>query len=271
MNSGIYKIVCDVTSKIYIGSSKNLNKRWLRHLCDLRNNKHINIHLQRAFYLYGINAFTFEIIEYCDSDLLLREQYYLDLLQPYNNGYNIGKQSSGGDNITNNPKREEIILKMKKSLNRFYDNMTDVERIELYGNRCGDKNPNYGNRWTDDERKEMSDKKKGKCPVNKGKTNVELLGVDKAGEISKVLSKIASERIGDKNPFWNKKHTDASKEKISKSRIGKYSGNQNIFKALDASLKELYLILSISTSIPVVTIRWRCISPNAKFSNYILI
>jgi len=38
---------------------------------------------------YGYSKFTFEILEYCDADIVLeREQYYLDTLQPV---YNILK------------------------------------------------------------------------------------------------------------------------------------------------------------------------------------
>jgi len=59
MEIGIYKITCN--DKLYIGSSNNIRKRWRRHINDLNGNKHINIHLQRAFDKYGINNFKFEI------------------------------------------------------------------------------------------------------------------------------------------------------------------------------------------------------------------
>lgn len=35
--------------------------------------------------------------------------------------------------------------------------------------------------------------------------------------------------LGDKNPFFGKKHSNETKEKISNSRIGKYSGSNNPF------------------------------------------
>lgn len=38
MESGVYKIVCILNNKIYIGSAKNFKVRWNRHLNDLRNN-----------------------------------------------------------------------------------------------------------------------------------------------------------------------------------------------------------------------------------------
>jgi hypothetical protein len=38
-----------------------------------------NPHLQNAIAKYGLSAFTFSVVEFCDpSNLLLREQFYLD-------------------------------------------------------------------------------------------------------------------------------------------------------------------------------------------------
>ena len=43
--------------------------------------------IDRALFKYGFNNFSFEILEYCDKNILLeREQYYLNLLKP---DYNV--------------------------------------------------------------------------------------------------------------------------------------------------------------------------------------
>ena len=77
----------------------------------------------------GNDSFIFEIVEECSLDLLLeREQYYLDL----NPEYNIGMKSSGGDNLSKNPNREEIINKMTRSVRERYDKMSQEERNELH-------------------------------------------------------------------------------------------------------------------------------------------
>ena len=36
MSSGVYKITCKDTNKIYIGSSKDIKKRWYHHVYDLK-------------------------------------------------------------------------------------------------------------------------------------------------------------------------------------------------------------------------------------------
>lgn len=51
--SGIYCIENKINNKTYIGSSKNLYQRLLKHFALLRHNKHENAHLQSAWNKYG--------------------------------------------------------------------------------------------------------------------------------------------------------------------------------------------------------------------------
>ena len=62
---GVYKIINLKTKDLYIGSSIQIEKRFLRHKKDLRNNKHHSIILQRAWNKYKEENFKFEIIEEC--------------------------------------------------------------------------------------------------------------------------------------------------------------------------------------------------------------
>jgi hypothetical protein len=85
---GIYQIKNKITSKLYIGSSKNIEKRWKEHKYLLNKNKHHSMILQRAWNKYIETDFIFEIIEILDNidNLQIREQFYLDTLLPV---YNI--------------------------------------------------------------------------------------------------------------------------------------------------------------------------------------
>lgn len=268
MISGVYKIVCKTSGRFYVGSSKNLNERWNTHLCNLRGNKHINRHLQSSFNKYGEDSFVFETLEECDVDNLFdREQFYIDSLDACSVGFNIGRSSCGGDNISNNPNKNDIVKRIKNKILENLSNMSEEER-KLRWSKPGDKNPNYGKRWSDQMRKDASDRNKGRDPINKGKTNSDLLGHEKSVEISTKLSEYASKRVGEKNPFFGKSHTDESKDKIRKSRIGRYHGDQNIKIIIDGTLYNSYSEASRILEIPIVTIRWRCLSKNPKFSNY---
>src|SRR3954466_1889244 len=62
---------------MYIGSSINIGIRLVDHL--VYNNT--NVYLQNAIKKYGLENFTFAVVEFCDLEVLLqREQHYLDIL-----------------------------------------------------------------------------------------------------------------------------------------------------------------------------------------------
>jgi len=84
--------------KIYIGSAINLWRRFLSYknsfsLKDGRN----NLKLIRANKKYGFGSIKIHILEIINKDKLqlkIREQYFLDALNPFDkNGYNISKSS----------------------------------------------------------------------------------------------------------------------------------------------------------------------------------
>ena len=65
MNSGIYEIKNKINGKMYIGQSRNINKRRSYHLWKLRSNNHFNPLLQNSFNKYGEHNFEFIILEEC--------------------------------------------------------------------------------------------------------------------------------------------------------------------------------------------------------------
>lgn len=93
---GVYKIVNTINGKIYIGSSKDIDRRWSEHIRALELNAHANPHLQNAWNKYGSKSFEFEIVEQCDEKHQYeREQYYIDLYRPFQDkGYNIVQKIS---------------------------------------------------------------------------------------------------------------------------------------------------------------------------------
>lgn len=74
----------------------------------------------------------------------------------------------------------------------------------------GEGNPNYGNKWTDEQKRNLSNKKKGI-------TLIERVGIEQAKIIKKKLSEIQKKRIHKKGY----KLTDEIKLKMSLSRKGK--------------------------------------------------
>ena len=238
---GIYRIKNLKNKKCYYGSSKNIEKRWRTHLNNLKNGKHHNVHLQRSWDKYGEDNFVFELVEECGETILLElEQKYLDL----NPEFNIGVKSSGGDNLTKNPNKEDIVRKMTQSVRKRYELMSEDERKEKHSQPM-DKNPNW---------KGGTSFKYCECGLKISPNNNSCINCrDKSGE---------------KNPFFGKQHTEETKNRLSEKRKGTYNGEQNIPIIIDnveyRSAGEASKILDI----PMVTIRWRVKSKNKKFDNY---
>lgn len=91
---GIYKISNNINHHFYIGQSRDIHTRWKNEKCASNNpnEESYNYPLSRAFRKYGIQNFTFEIIEECKvEELNEKEHYWISKLKP---NYN---QTSGGD------------------------------------------------------------------------------------------------------------------------------------------------------------------------------
>ena len=86
--SGIYAIKNCVNGKLYIGSTKNFEKRYKHHLYNLSNNIHCNNKLQRSYIKYGAFNFKFQILEIVEdtTELFNRELYWINKEKPF---YNI--------------------------------------------------------------------------------------------------------------------------------------------------------------------------------------
>lgn len=91
---GIYKITNTLNGKCYIGQSVDIYKRWAEHKSNWMQSSQRNKCLYRAFRKYGIDNFTFEILQKCKKDKLdEREEYWIKKLNSFHGGYNM---NSGG-------------------------------------------------------------------------------------------------------------------------------------------------------------------------------
>ena len=88
--SGIYKITCQETKEIYIGKSTDIKNRWQQHCKTAFNCGTIaSSLLHRKMQQYGIENFTFELLEVVPKDKLSeREAFYIDFYQSKKVGLN---------------------------------------------------------------------------------------------------------------------------------------------------------------------------------------
>lgn len=107
MSSGIYLIQNNINKKCYIGKSSNIENRWKYHKENYNGIKEYDKPLYRAFRYYGLNNFSFSIIEnidnYNENTILVnnRERYWINYYNSFKSGYNATIGGDGGITVLN--------------------------------------------------------------------------------------------------------------------------------------------------------------------------
>ncbi len=89
---GIYKITNTKDGKIYIGKSTDVKKRWTEHIkSSLGLGSIAKSSLHKTMAKVGVEHFTFELIEECDSNITTQEKYWIEFFESDKYGYNMRK------------------------------------------------------------------------------------------------------------------------------------------------------------------------------------
>lgn len=105
----IYKITNKINGKIYIGKTlKTIEGRWKDHLKDYKRPRFERRPLYSAMKKYGVENFSIEEVEECNSEILSeRESYWIDFYGSFGKGYNATRGGDGKPFID-----EQEILKL---------------------------------------------------------------------------------------------------------------------------------------------------------------
>lgn len=107
---GVYKITHIASGKSYIGISKDIYRRWVQHKSWVNTGARRSA-IYSAMQKYGIDAFSWQIIEECSKDdLEMREQHWIAVFDTFRNGYNL---TAGGE--YNKEVSEETRKRMSES------------------------------------------------------------------------------------------------------------------------------------------------------------
>lgn len=91
---GVYKITHIASGKSYVGISKDIHRRWTQHRSWVTTGTRRSA-IYNAMQRYGIDAFSWQIIEECcQDDLNMREQHWISVFDTFRNGYNL---TAGGE------------------------------------------------------------------------------------------------------------------------------------------------------------------------------
>ena len=134
---GIYKIENKINGKVYIGQSVNIGKRFIEHRYrahDSTDEKTYGLYLYVAIRKYGVENFSFEIIEECDKELLNeREKYWISHFRSNQKEYGYNLSDGGDSKYTRNMNSETNMSIRKKHVKQIKDMLvnTDVPIKEI--------------------------------------------------------------------------------------------------------------------------------------------
>ena len=130
--SGIYKIQSKARPELmYIGQSKNIYKRWKRHLGMLRNNNHENYELQSHYNSYGEDDLVFSILFICSvKNLASDEKYFIEKYKPY---WNTNLRADLEDKYREQPKQWTLNVDTS-NIEKFRQYFKLKRSYQLYNN-----------------------------------------------------------------------------------------------------------------------------------------
>ena len=124
--SGIYKITNTVTGKFYIGSSKDVKRRWAVHKCKSKWKECPNNPMYQDMQKYGIDKFEMQILEVVEPEELKEaEQQFIETLKPtYNRcnakGLDIERRKETNKKAQKKYEKTEKRKRAKKEYNKEY-------------------------------------------------------------------------------------------------------------------------------------------------------
>lgn len=257
---GVY-LLTDIKSKrFYVGSSGDIKKRLERHFYDLNRNQHHCSELQNLWWKNkGLTTSIFPTIT--------REEAYeleKDIITRFSTSdimLNIGLGIKGGDNLSRNKKRDEILLKIKNSVKERMSILTSDERKVLFG-LSGQQNGMWGKTHSIETRSKMSEFHRTRPRKSGYKLNL-------SDQRRKEISELAKKRTGELNPFFNKTHSQETKNRISEKKKSQNLLPPNTRKVkiedkVFESLTEASRQLGVSPALILYKIK----SEKEKYSNY---
>lgn len=225
----IYKTTNRINGKIYVGKRKGE---------FTTSYKGSGKYLRNALNKYGVENFSVEVIEYCETLDIQNERekywisYYRNLGTPM---YNIAKGGDGGDTYYKLSKVDRDIMLKRKSEATRNNQIIYKENYAIGHKKAWETRRKNGNdKMSIEQRRKLSEAHKGHKPskesIQKGiesrkgykhseetkhKISSSNKGKNRSVETcSKISQSLKGKRSGELNGFYGKTHTEKTKELI---------------------------------------------------------
>lgn len=163
---GIYLITNHLNGKKYVGQSADIEGRWKEHIIESKCRCECVIH--KALKKYGVENFSFEVLEECPVDKLdEKEIYWIDKLDTYKSGYNM-TVGGGGNNQGKDSYSKEYNKEYKR---KYYQDNKDTikERHNQYRDEHKEEIMEQVKKYQQDHREEIREYQKRYRLENKDK------------------------------------------------------------------------------------------------------
>ena len=142
--TGIYIITNKVSGNTYVGQSIDIKRRFIEHRTITAEH---NQSLKRAFIKYGLENFSFEVLEECSAEMLNeREMFFIEKLKPRYN------RTKGGDGRCR-PLTEEEKEHLRACGKRQWAAMSQEARLKQISNNL--KGPKVGHPVSKETREKL--------------------------------------------------------------------------------------------------------------------
>ena len=125
---GVYKITNTITGDFYIGSSKDVKRRWANHKCLSKWNEHPNNPMYLDMQRYGVDKFEFDILcEVEPEHLKEKEQQFIEKMHPiYNsnraNGLDVERLKESNRKANRKYRKSAKYKETRRKSNNKYNN-----------------------------------------------------------------------------------------------------------------------------------------------------
>lgn len=223
MESGIYCITNLINENKYIGKDSNISKqkRWKRHIWDLNKLQDTCSVLQNAWNKYGKENFKYEIIEYCNKEVLNdREIYWIkELNTRVPNGYNITPGGNGNSDFLKETKQKISNALSGENHPLFGTHRSEETKRKISIALSGSNHPNYGKPMPEETKRKIGIANSGENCSEETRQKLRIANSgEKGSNFGKHLSEETKQKMrdsstylyGEDNPRFGSKNKDAT-------------------------------------------------------------